>query len=106
MIVGVLSILLGNVLDLADRGQTATIPTAEQRAEVVLNLVPHGPCRRRTVRRGPTLIAVEVAGVLLLAALVGAAAIVAHGKEKTRGEPRKTLKTRKGFASGPLTTYY
>jgi len=79
MIVGVLSISIGSVLS---RVEAPIEPTARPTEEAMAAniLTPQHVARLGGELFSRYLIAVEVAGVLLLAALVGAAVIVAQGK--------------------------
>lgn len=78
MIVGVLAMSVTGALRDAERPPPQTAVTAAQREQKVLTA--HHVARLGTELFGPHLVAVEVAGTLLLAALVGAAVIVARDK--------------------------
>jgi NADH-quinone oxidoreductase subunit J len=80
VIVGILSMTSISVLTGPSQAFVAAGATADERAEVVLSEYPVALLGEQLF--GRHLIAVEVAGTLLLAALVGAAAIVAHGRTK------------------------
>jgi NADH-quinone oxidoreductase subunit J len=76
--IGMLSIVIGGVFSASDDGQPLVTPTAEALAENVLT--DRHVARLGGELFGRHLVAVEVVGTLLLAALVGAAVIVAQGK--------------------------
>jgi NADH-quinone oxidoreductase subunit J len=77
VIVGVLSMTIGRVF--SSPASAIAPPTEENLAAVVLT--PQHVARFGTELFGRHLIAVEVAGVLLLVALIGASAIVLHQKK-------------------------
>jgi NADH-quinone oxidoreductase subunit J len=87
--VGVLSMAIAGVFTAPQKPNLPPIaaPAAKELAENVL--VPAHVAALGAELFGKHLIAIEVAGTLLLAAIVGAAAIVAQGKidEKTRNSP-------------------
>jgi NADH-quinone oxidoreductase subunit J len=90
--VGVLSLTISSVLGAA--GQTVKLAAAQdEQARAGGILAPEHVARLGGELFGRHLLAVEVAGTLLLAALVGAAVIAAQGDEvprkgtKTQGEP-------------------
>jgi NADH-quinone oxidoreductase subunit J len=81
VIVGILSMTLSSVFTAAQRADKPILDVGEAaRAEGIL--VPQHMARLGEELFGRHLIAVEVAGVLLLATLVGAAVIAAQGKMK------------------------
>ena len=81
VIVGLLSMTIASVLTVPpESGSAVALPSeAEMDKEI---LAPQHVARFGGELFGRHLIAVEVAGTLLLAALVGAAVIVAQGKKK------------------------
>lgn len=91
-IVGLLTMLLGGLKDQAIAAQASATspsdleaPAAAVRAAPPVNPVldhEHHMARLGAVLFSQHLISVEVAGTLLLAALVGAVAIAAHGKQR------------------------
>lgn len=81
VIVGILSVTVISVLTTPPEELLAAAATAEQRADGVLGEYPVAMLGEALFSRH--LIAIEVAGVLLLTALVGAAALAAH----RRGPP-------------------
>jgi NADH-quinone oxidoreductase subunit J len=82
VIIGVLSMTIGRVLSPAtSAAPPITVPSAEALSDGVL--ASEHVARLGGELFGRHLIAVEVAGVLLLVAVVGAAAIVAHKKPET-----------------------
>jgi NADH:ubiquinone oxidoreductase subunit 6 (subunit J) len=80
MIVGVLSITIGGVFSRVDAPLESMAPPAEE-AMAADVLAPEHVARIGNELFGRHLIAVEVAGTLLLAALVGAAVIVGTRRE-------------------------
>ena len=78
VIVGILSMAMISVLTRPPQALIAAAATPQERAELVLSEYPVALLGVELF--GRHLIAVEVAGTLLLAALVGAAAIVAQGR--------------------------
>ncbi|NUQ62442.1 MAG: NADH-quinone oxidoreductase subunit J [Pirellulales bacterium] len=97
VIVGILSMTTISVLTNPSDQLAAAAATDQQRAEGVLGEYPIAGLGSALF--GTHLIAVEVAGALLLAALVGAAAIVAHGRVKPppeipeKGDPAAARQT-------------
>jgi NADH-quinone oxidoreductase subunit J len=90
-IVGVMSLAVGSVLmrpEAADAGCQVT--AAERQANI---LRPEHVARLGSELFGPQLIAVQVAGVLLLAALVGTAVIVAHARQSSAARGRADAAT-------------
>ncbi len=79
VMVGLLSITIGGVFPPAGPAAQAIVPPTEQALAAGV-LVPQHVARLGGELFGRHLIAVEVAGTLLLAALVGAAVIVAQGR--------------------------
>ena len=79
-IVGILSLTIGSVFNTPSALDATPIPTpsAEKLAQGVLS--PYHVASFGTELFGRHLIAIEVAGTLLLAAIVGAAVIVAHNQ--------------------------
>ena len=80
VIVGLLSIAIGGVFSPAGLAGHPIVPPTEQALAAGV-LAPQHVARLGDELMGRHLIAVEVAGTLLLAALVGAAVIVAQGSE-------------------------
>lgn len=80
VIVGILSMTVISVFTRSPEAFAAAAATPQQRAEGVLSAYPVALLGEQLFDRH--LIAVEVAGTLLLAALIGATAIVAQGRSK------------------------
>jgi NADH:ubiquinone oxidoreductase subunit 6 (subunit J) len=87
VIVGVLAMTLASVLSPEAGGIAPPAPEEEALAENVLS--PQHVAHVGAELFARHLVAVEVAGTLLLAALVGAAAIVAHGRQIPSDQNRR-----------------
>jgi NADH-quinone oxidoreductase subunit J len=81
VIVGVLSMTIGRVFSPAEPPAIAIVPQTQDALDSRI-LTPQHVARLGGELFGRHLIAVDVVGTLLLVALVGAAVIVAQGKEK------------------------
>jgi NADH-quinone oxidoreductase subunit J len=88
LLVGVLSAAIGGLVSPAPSGGAHSAPGAltppSAKSLDAGVLAPEHVARLGSELFGRHLIAVELAGVLLLVALVGAAVIVAHGKQKSQ----------------------
>jgi NADH-quinone oxidoreductase subunit J len=83
VIVGVLSLTLGGVFTASPPLKSAPLPVPAEEDLQAGVLRPQHVAALGTELYGRHLIAIEIAGTLLLAALVGAAVIVAQGKPTT-----------------------